>query len=145
LLDQEVRARPSTFAGAGRAADEHRDVGGEAAVAQRLHLGDRAADRGDERLAVELRFGLGDGDAHAFTYTRTAPFATARWRNTLAVSSPSMIATGGTRPNMKIMRSRSAGLRRCAPRRRVASIIASRELASSLPFMRVSSVARPGL
>jgi hypothetical protein len=53
LLDQEVRPRPSTFAGAGRATDEGRNAGGEAAIAQRLHLADRARHRGDERQTVE--------------------------------------------------------------------------------------------
>lgn len=56
LLDQEVRPGPSTFAGAGRAADEGGDAGGEAAVAQHLHLGDRPSHGRDEREAVEQLF-----------------------------------------------------------------------------------------
>jgi hypothetical protein len=53
LLDQEVRLGPSTLAGAGRTADEGGDAGGQAAIAQRLHLGDRAGDRRDEGESVE--------------------------------------------------------------------------------------------
>ena len=58
LLDQEVRLGPSTFAGAGRTADDRGDAGGEAAIAQRLHLGDRAGDHGHQREPVEqlIRF-----------------------------------------------------------------------------------------
>jgi hypothetical protein len=56
LLDQEVRPGPSTttgLAGAGWAADEGGDPGLEAAIAQRLHLGDRSGHRRDERETVE--------------------------------------------------------------------------------------------
>ena len=49
LLDQEVRPRASTFAGAGRTTDERRDIGLEAALAERLHVGDRSRHRGHER------------------------------------------------------------------------------------------------
>lgn len=60
LLDQEVRARASTLAGAaGRTADERGDALRQTARAQRLHLLDRAADRGHERNTIEQRFGLG--------------------------------------------------------------------------------------
>ena len=58
LLDQEVRARPSTFAGAGRTSDQRRDVGREAALAQRLHVQDRSGARGDERQTLEQLFGF---------------------------------------------------------------------------------------
>jgi hypothetical protein len=53
LLDQEVRSGPSAFAGAWGTADEGGDAGGQAAIAQGLHLGDRAGHRRDERKAVE--------------------------------------------------------------------------------------------
>jgi len=56
LLDQEVRLGPSTLAGARRAADEGRDAGGQATIAQGLHLGDRTGHRRDEREAVEQIF-----------------------------------------------------------------------------------------
>jgi hypothetical protein len=50
LLDEEVRARPSTLAGrAGRAADLGDDAGVVATLAHRLHLGDRASERGNDR------------------------------------------------------------------------------------------------
>jgi hypothetical protein len=43
LLDQEVRLGPSTFAGgAGWTPDLRRDAGFDAAIAQSLHIGDRA-------------------------------------------------------------------------------------------------------
>ena len=57
LLDQEVRLGPSTLAGARRAPDERRDPGVEAAIAQRLHLGDRARRRRDERPPLEQALG----------------------------------------------------------------------------------------
>lgn len=53
LLDQEVRLGPSALAGAGRTTDEDGNAGGEAAIAERLHLGDRAGDRRDDRYAFE--------------------------------------------------------------------------------------------
>jgi hypothetical protein len=58
LLDQEVRLGTSTLASAGWAADERGDVLGEAAIAQRLHLGDRAGHRGDQREAAQHLFGV---------------------------------------------------------------------------------------
>lgn len=63
LLDQEVRLGPSTFALAGRAADQRREARLEAAIAERFHLGDRAADRGHECGVREQRFGSVRGDA----------------------------------------------------------------------------------
>jgi hypothetical protein len=62
LLDQEVRLGASTLAGAGRASDERRDAGGEAAIAQRLHLRDRSCDGRDDRRVREHVFGLIDGE-----------------------------------------------------------------------------------
>lgn len=58
LLDQEVRLGPSTFAGAGRAADDRRDAALETALAQRLHLVNRARHRGHEWKAIEQLLGL---------------------------------------------------------------------------------------
>jgi hypothetical protein len=49
LLDQEVRLGPSTFAGgAGWTPDLRRDAGRDAAIAQPLHVGNRARHRGDQ-------------------------------------------------------------------------------------------------
>jgi hypothetical protein len=56
LLNQEVRSRASALAGAGWAADGGGNACGEATLAQRFHLGDRAGHRSDERLTVEERF-----------------------------------------------------------------------------------------
>ena len=56
LLDQEVRAGPSTLAGAGGTADEGGNAGEQAAIAQGLHLRDRAGHGRDERKAVEQFF-----------------------------------------------------------------------------------------
>jgi hypothetical protein len=60
LLDQEVRLGASTFARARRASDERRDAGGEAAIAQRLHLRDRASDRRNHRRIRQHVFGFVD-------------------------------------------------------------------------------------
>ena len=53
LLDQEVCLGPSTLAAAGRTPDEHGDPRLQAAVAQRLHVGDRARQRRNHGCAVE--------------------------------------------------------------------------------------------
>ena len=53
LLDQEVRLGPSALAGTGRTTDEDGDAGGEAAIAQRFHVGDRAGDRRNDRHILE--------------------------------------------------------------------------------------------
>jgi hypothetical protein len=62
LLDQEVRLRASTLARAGRASHERGDAGGEAAIAQRLDLRDRAGDGGEEHRVREQMFGFVDGE-----------------------------------------------------------------------------------
>jgi hypothetical protein len=75
LLDQEVRPGASTLAGlasAGRAADEGGDAGLQAAIAQRLHLGDRAGDRRHDGKAVEHFVRLGCGQRlHGVTLRQT--------------------------------------------------------------------------
>lgn len=58
LLDQEVRARASTFARTRRATDEHGNAGREAAVAQLLHVRDGSRHHGDERHIGEQLFGF---------------------------------------------------------------------------------------
>lgn len=58
LLDQEVRLGTSTLASARRAADEGRDAGSEAALAQRFHLRHRPCHRGDEWQTGEELFGF---------------------------------------------------------------------------------------
>jgi len=55
LLDQEVRLGPSTFAGcAGRAADLDGHPGVDAAIAEALHVGDRARHRRDQLDHIDL-------------------------------------------------------------------------------------------
>jgi hypothetical protein len=61
LLDQEVRLRPSTFAGARRTADERGDVLRETAIAQRFHLGDRSGHRRNEGKAAQELFSVVGG------------------------------------------------------------------------------------
>jgi hypothetical protein len=80
LLDQEVCLGPSTLAGAGRTADQRGDAGREAAIAQRLHLGDRAGHRGDQRQTVEQLFGGGRGEVGHLSEA-TAKFAWLQPRN----------------------------------------------------------------
>jgi len=60
LLDQEVRLGPSTLGAAGTP-DDRRDPDREAAVAQTLHVLDRARHCGDEWQTGKDLLGVGDG------------------------------------------------------------------------------------
>ena len=62
LLDQEVRARASTLAGAGRATDRDRDPCLETAISQGFHVADRSTVRRDQRLAREQGLGVRRGE-----------------------------------------------------------------------------------
>jgi hypothetical protein len=53
LLDEEVRAGPSTLSSTRRTTHQGGDTGLEAAIAQRLHLGDRAGHRRDHGNVLE--------------------------------------------------------------------------------------------
>jgi hypothetical protein len=57
LLDQEVCLGASTLAAAGRTSDLRGDTGGEAALAQCFHLGNRAGHRRDEHRDNASRCG----------------------------------------------------------------------------------------